>query len=297
MIEHIVINGGGPTGFLSYGALKCIFENDFVDMKNIKSIYGTSVGAIIGVILTLDYDWNTLDDYFIKRPWEKVFKIEPENFFEMYQSKGLFQFNMVSEILKPLLTAKDLSDGITLREFYEYNKIEHHFFTVEMNSFKKIDLNYKTHPDLSLITALEMSSAVPVLFKPVIIEDKCYIDGGLFDNYPINECLHNEKCTDDQILGICNKWTHGDVVIENNMNLFQYLQASLEQIVKYVQRLDKAVKIRYEVKCLCDKNLGEYSNWINYMRDSSKRKELIEDGKKYAELFLSYENELCKSTV
>lgn len=297
MIEHIVINGGGPTGFLSYGALKCLFKNNFVDMKHIKTIYGTSVGAIIGVVLTMGYDWDTLDDYFIKRPWEKVFKIEPENFFEMYYSKGLFQFNMVSEILKPLLTAKELSDSITLSEYYEYNRIEHHFFTVEMNSFKKIDLNYKTHPNLSLITALEMSSAVPVLFKPVIIEDKCYIDGGLIDNYPINECLNNEKCKCDQILGISNKWTHDNIIIEDNMNLFQYLQASLEQIVKYVQRSDKAVNIRYEVKCLCDKNLGEYSNWIQYMKDSSKRKELIENGIKYADLFLNYEHDLCKSAT
>jgi len=48
---------------------------------------------------------------------------------------------MVEEILKPLLTAKDLSEDITLQEYYEYNKIDIHCFTVEMNSFKKIDLN------------------------------------------------------------------------------------------------------------------------------------------------------------
>jgi predicted acylesterase/phospholipase RssA len=297
MIEHIVINGGGPTGFLSYGALKHLFEMEFIKRDEIKTIYGTSVGAIIGVIISLKYDWKTLDDYFIKRPWEKVFKIEPEHFFDMYRSKGLFQFSVVNEILKPLLTANDLSEYITLREFYEYSKIEHHFFTVEMNSFKKIDINYKTHPELSLITALEMSSAVPILFKPIILDDKCYIDGGLFDNYPINECLTNEKCTDEQILGIRNKWSHQNIVIDDNMNLFQYLQASLEQIVKYVQSKDAAVTIRYEVKCLCDQNLADYSKWIEYMTNVLNRKELIESGKKYAELFLNYEKELCKSAI
>ena len=36
MIEHIVINGGGPTGLISYGALKHLFEQGFLNMENIK---------------------------------------------------------------------------------------------------------------------------------------------------------------------------------------------------------------------------------------------------------------------
>ena len=118
MIKHLVINGGGPTGWISYGALKCLFKKEFIHINNIKSIYGTSAGAIIGVIISLKYDWTTLEDYFLKRPWEKVLKLEPDHFFEMYYNKGLFQFNNVKEVLTPLLTAKDLSENITLKEYY-----------------------------------------------------------------------------------------------------------------------------------------------------------------------------------
>ena len=46
MIKHIVINGGGPTGIMCYGALKCLFENKFIQIENIQSVYGTSAGAI-----------------------------------------------------------------------------------------------------------------------------------------------------------------------------------------------------------------------------------------------------------
>jgi predicted acylesterase/phospholipase RssA len=297
MIKHIVINGGGPTGLLCYGALKYLFEQDFININDIKSIYGTSAGAIIAVIISLKYDWQTLDDYFLKRPWDKVFKLEPDNFFDLYSSKGVFQFNMVEEILKPLLTAKDLSEDITLQEYYEYNKIDIHCFTVEMNSFKKIDLNYKTHPDLSLIKALEMSSAVPVLFKPIIEDDKCYVDGSLFDNYPLNECLQNEKCNTDEVLGIKNKWSNTEQIINNEMNIFQYLQASMNKIVKHIQINSTPVPIRYELKCLCDKKLADLSTWFEYMTNGENMKELIEEGKSYAELFLNYEKELGQSTV
>jgi predicted acylesterase/phospholipase RssA len=297
MIEHIVINGGGPTGLISYGALKYLFEQEFIKIDNIKTIYGTSVGAIVGVMLSLRYDWVTLDDYFIKRPWDRVFKIEPDNLFEMYYSKGLFQFSIVREILKPLLSAKDLSENITLNEYYEYTKIDHHFFTVELNSCEKIDLNHKTYPELSLLTALEMSCAVPVLCKPIIIDNKCYVDGGLFDNYPINECIKNEKCDEDTILGIRNKWTFDDTVISDSMNLFQYLQVSLEKIVKHIQKDNISKVIRYEVKCLCDEKISEISNWIVYMTDREKRVELIKTGKNYAELFFNYEQELSQRTI
>ena len=297
MIKHLVINGGGPTGLLCYGAIKYLFEKEFIHIDNIKSIYGTSAGAISAVILSLKYDWKTLDDYFLKRPWNKVFKIEPDNFIDMYYNKGMFQVSMVKEMLKPLLTAKDLTEEITLKEYYEYNHIDLHFFTVEMNSFQKIDLSHKTHPDLSLITALEMSSAVPILFKPVIEGDKCYVDGSLFDNYPINECLQNEQCSEDEVLGIKNKWSNLEQTINNEMNIFQYLQTSMSKIIKFIQIDSTPKPIRYELKCICDKKLADYSTWFDYLTNVEMMKELMEEGKTFAELFLTYEQELSQSAI
>lgn len=292
MIKHLVINGGGPTGMLCYGAIKHLFEAEFIQLDNIKSIYGTSVGAIIAVIISLKYDWKTIDDYFLKRPWNKVFKIEPDNFIDMYYNKGMFQVSMVNEMLKPLLTAKDLIEEITLKEYYEYNHIDLHFFTVEMNSFQKIDVSHKTHPDLSLITALEMSSAVPIMFKPVIVDDKCYVDGGLFDNYPINECLQNEECNEDEVLGIKNKWSNMEQSINNKMNILEYLQASMSKIIKFIQIESTPKPIKYELKCICDKQLADFSTWFEYLTNTDMMNELMEEGKTYAELFLNYEKEL-----
>ena len=141
MIKHLVISGGGPSGLISYGAIKYLFEKDFLCINNLTSIYGTSIGAILGAILLLKHDWQTLDDYFMKRPWDKVFKVEPNNFFDIYYTKGIFQFSMVKEVMIPLMTAKGLSKDITLRELYEITNIDFHCFTVEMNTFNKIDLN------------------------------------------------------------------------------------------------------------------------------------------------------------
>ena len=62
--------------------------------------------------------------------------------------------------------------NITMSEIYEYSKIELHLFAFELNEFEIIDISYKTHPKLRLLTALQMTCSVPVLFTPVFIEDK-----------------------------------------------------------------------------------------------------------------------------
>ena len=67
-IKHIVISGGGPTGFITYGAVRYLSKEKFWDLKNIETIYGSSIGALMGVVFSLGYDWEWLDDYFIKRP-------------------------------------------------------------------------------------------------------------------------------------------------------------------------------------------------------------------------------------
>ena len=293
MIEHIVINGGGPTGLISYGVLRHLFQEKFVDINNIKSIYGSSIGGLFGVIISLKYDWDTLDDYIMKRPWKKVLKVELEDFFNLFYTKGLFSFSIVEEFLKYLLEAKDLSIHTTLKQYYEYNNIDHHFITVEINSFKKIDLNHITHPDLSLIKAIEMTCAFPILCKPVFINNDCYIDGGLLDNYPLKLCLDNEKCKKNQILGIKNIHEEQQLNITENMNLLEYLQTMMNHIIiKLRVENEENITIPNEVVCICKKNLSNYTQWLTYLTEIDKREELIQNGKNFAELFLKYHTQL-----
>ena len=49
-IEHIILSGGGPTGFITYGVLKHLSKENYWNLNKIKTIYGTSIGAFVGVI-------------------------------------------------------------------------------------------------------------------------------------------------------------------------------------------------------------------------------------------------------
>lgn len=47
-IQHLVIGGGGPFGFTAFGVLKHLHDVGFWNIKNIKTIYATSIGALVG---------------------------------------------------------------------------------------------------------------------------------------------------------------------------------------------------------------------------------------------------------
>ena len=81
------------------------------------------------------------------------------------------------------------------------------------------------------------------------------------------------------------------------MNFFQYLQSSFGQIVNFIQKGNIAKSIRYELKCLCNNDLSDHTMWLEYMTDEDKRKELINEGKRYAELFINYEEELGRQSA
>jgi len=72
-IKHLVISGGGPTLIKSLGACQYLEKNNFWKIDDIQSIHGTSAGAVIGGILCMRYDWETLNTYIIDRPWHEAY--------------------------------------------------------------------------------------------------------------------------------------------------------------------------------------------------------------------------------
>ena len=294
MIEHIVINGGGSNGLINYGALKYLEQKEFWNIKNIKSIHGTSVGAIIAVLLSLKYDWDTLDNYIIKRPWDKEFDIKIEQLISINENKALMDTNIYNIFFEKLLDAKELTIDITLKEFYEWNNIDIHFYCVELTQFEKVNINYETNPDLKLIDAIKMTSAIPLFFPPVIIDDKIYIDGGLMCNYPIKDCI--EYCDNklDTILAFKNYISKVDNnEIDKNMNFLGFISYFSKKIINYIQIKEEYPTIPCEVKCLIKKDFN-YIEWFQCFSNKEKRIELLDIGRNNGELFYQYYNQLHK---
>lgn len=185
-IRHIVLSGGGHYGFAFLGMLEASYQQQIWQWPSIQSIHGTSVGALIGAILCLKYEWEVLIDYFIKRPWSQVYLLSPERFLQAYEKNGLFQRDFFVTLLEPLFQAKEIPLEITLEDYWKKTGIHWVGTTFEINTRSPVSLSYQSHPNLGLIDAIHRSCAVPILFSPVCTEEgECFMDGALHQNYPI----------------------------------------------------------------------------------------------------------------
>jgi len=287
-IKHLVISGGGPNLIQTLGAIQYLEKNKFIDLNNIETIYGTSAGAIIGSLICMKYDWETINDYIIKRPWQDVFKIKVEKIFEAYTKKGIFDSKTIEKCFKPLLDAKDISMTVTLHEFYQYSKIELHFFTFEINDFKLEDISYLTHPNLPLLTAIQMTCGLPVIVTPVCIDNKCYIDGGIICNYPLNYCVESGK-NKNEILGFKNKYEDTNTRINSESTLLDFIMTFLYNIIYSFSRGIVQPSITNEVICKTKYITIEYLK--NSLSNVEIRQNLFTIGEEAAsEFFLEINN-------
>jgi len=292
IIKHLVISGGGVSGFSAYGVLRESNKAGFWDFDNIKSIYGTSIGAILSVMMVLNYDWDILDDYFIKRPWNNIFKINMGSILNSFQNCGILNIKVIEEVFLPLFNGKDIPLSITISEFYELTNIELHIYGTEMTKFEYIDFNYKTFPEWRLLDAVYCSCCLPILFSPFSFNNKLYFDGGTFNNYPITHCLNNTSCP-DEILGICNNiGTDNDKDKDNDKDndndkdkdnkstkpstLFDYLLTLFIKMLKRISSKSEIVSIKNEIKI--DSKMISLYNIYYACSNIMERIRLIENG-------------------
>jgi predicted acylesterase/phospholipase RssA len=297
-IKHLVISGGGPTMIKSLGACQYLEENNFWKIDNIQTIHGTSAGALVGAMLCLKYDWETINSYIIDRPWNDAFPFNIKSIMDAYTNRGIFGRKATEIVFKSLLLGKDLSLDITLKEFYDYSKIELYMYSFEINNFKMESISYKSYPDLPLLTALQMTSAVPILISPVCVDGKCFIDGAVVSNYPLDFCLDVVEDT-TEILGFKNDY--GEKKQSNNINedstLLDYIMTFLYKLIFQLNTEDKQTRIENEVLYSAQYLSFEYIKSV--LSSSEIRKEFLQSGTQSATDFLtkvSLENrvqELC----
>lgn len=294
-IKHLVISGGGPTIFKSVGAIQELELSGFWNTNDIESIYGTSAGAIVGILICLRFDWETINDYLIKRPWHEACPINIASILDSYSKRGIFDEKLFEIIFKPLFNAKDLSLDITLKEFHEYSKIDLHMYSFELNSFEIEDISYSTHPDLKLLTAIQMTSALPIIIAPVFIGDKCYIDGGFVSNYPLSYCIQkygNDSI--DEILGFRNDYEKLDTYfITDKSNISDYMMTLLHKLVCSLSTEPTQSKIPNEIAYKTSSL--SVSVLQNTLSDINVRREMFEIGTKTAKDFLESKQQCLKT--
>jgi NTE family protein len=214
----LVLSGGGAKGFAHIGVIK-VLEKAGV---KIDYIGGTSVGSVIGALYASGYNAAQLDSIFrdtnfnnlitdyiprsSKNFYEKrndelyAFSLPVNNFkvgIPMSLSKGMFNFNLINKLTKHV------------REIHDFNKLPIPFLCIatDIETGQQVVLN-KGY----LAKALLASSAFPSIFAPVELDGKLLVDGGVSNNYPVDEI---RKLGADIIIGVD---VQDDIKDRNSLN-------------------------------------------------------------------------------
>jgi len=275
VIRHIVCSGGGVTGFSFYGMLRECHKRNLWKLEDIETIYGTSVGSIIAVILALDYDWDTIDDYLIKRPWNNVFKFNLYSIIDSLKKRGIFGMKTIEDTFAPLFNGKDISIDITMQDFYDITKKEIHIFTTDVMRFEVVDISHKTHPEWRLMDAVYASSAIPIIFSPFIKDSKCYCDGAMLLNYPLDKCIEN-GAKNDEIIGLCNDMNaHDEDIFNESCSLLDYGLIIMKKLIcAFLSVREHRIKNEFRIKSI---NMSIY-DIVSTTTEIDNRIRLIQEG-------------------
>jgi NTE family protein len=163
----LVLSGGAARGYVHLGVIKALNEEGiFPDI-----ISGTSAGAIAGALYA--------DGYSPDEILEILGKNSRLDFLALTVPKdGLLKMSGMIQLLKKTLRATT----------FEELKIPLIITATNLNNAR---IEYFSSGEL--LNCIIASASIPVIFKPVVMNNISYVDGGVIDNLPVGPL--EKKCS------------------------------------------------------------------------------------------------------
>jgi NTE family protein len=166
-----VLSGGGARGFAHLGVLKLLEE---IKIKP-YAISGTSIGAIIGALYADG-----------KNPEQIMHLLKRNDFLSWtnfsWRKDSLFAMDALRKLLQQSI----------LHDDFESLKIKLFINATDLKQGESVVFSTG-----KLIEPIIASASIPMLFKPVEINNRLLSDGGIMNNFPIEPLL--DTC--DMVIG------------------------------------------------------------------------------------------------
>jgi NTE family protein len=224
MFTNLVMSGGAHKGLAYIGCLKYLEETN--KLKFIKNIIGSSVGALIGFLVCLKFTNVEIQD-FAEKTFTTFAKTEfdIEHLLAMYAKLGMEDANSIVDFFRRAAIKRDVTEDITFIEFAKKTGMNFVVCGSNLSTAKTEYFCVNKTPDMSVFKALEISIALPLVFKPIMHNDMLYVDAGLFSNLPI-EYFNNAKrpFTDTIVLNIQSDYKPN----VTDLNILSYIKVVVD---------------------------------------------------------------------
>lgn len=188
----VALEGGGARGAYHIGALKALIENGY----EFSSIVGTSIGSFNGAVVAQgDFDklyelWTTSTTaeliYLEEKDLKKIVNKKVDK--DLIKNVSTYVKDITSNKGIDTTKYKELVDSFVDEEKLRKSKVDFGLATLSLTDKKPVEL-YKEDIEEGMISSYILASSYLPVFKTERIQDKIYLDGGFYNNCPVNMLL------------------------------------------------------------------------------------------------------------
>lgn len=245
----LVVSGGGIKGLSALGAISRLIEENIINKPDI--LCGTSAGAMIVFLMNVGYKPDEIFYLLLNIDFNNLIIYDVENLFDTHL--GINNPEPFKYILQKMIEKKNFNPNINFLELYNLTKQKLIITGTCVNTSSIHYFSYDLTPNMSVLDAVQISIAMPFIFKPFKYDNKIWIDGGCMNNYPI-DLFHNHLI---DVIGIYLDDEH------INYDVFDDVQTYFTQVLKCILRGLNLTKLEFyknytiHIKCLN----GMSTNW------------------------------------
>ena len=308
----LVLSGGGAKGVAHIGVLKVLEEAEIP----IDYISGTSMGAIIGGLYSIGYTAAELDSMVREQDWMFLLTDQIQRPYRSFDSKFNKEHYLVNIPLgrdRKLSTPSGVVKGQSILNKFTSLTTGFH----QSSSFDSLPIPFAcVAGDLvagkevvirtgDLPLAMRTSMSVPGVFEPVYRDGMALIDGGVFNNFPVDVCkkmgaditigvdLSTEAFRNPDykdLMEIANRITFllgeekyrknkQEVTLYMNPGLKGYTSADFkpEAIDTMIAMGERIARLHWDQIMKLKKSIGEYTYIKNDRRNIQKKDNIIDE--------------------
>lgn len=169
MISYLFLSGGGLKGLCYFGILRFLYMENMIE--DIKTIWGTSIGAFFGAVIALRIPVEIVEQAFhnvVDRAHE-LLSINKSNLSNIFCKNGMLSIDFLIEPIAKHLESTFGCNDITFIEFVKKTGVNLHVSSRCINTGEDIWFSVENTPNVSVIDAVKASMSIPFMLSLIHI--------------------------------------------------------------------------------------------------------------------------------
>ena len=271
--KNIALSGGGIKVLAQYGVLKSLIDNNNIVLDEVTGVSGSSGGALLGLFIALKYSIDEINNILTTTNFGEIVYFDVS---VLSKKMGMNNGKKLHDFIENIIIKKCNNRHINFNELYELTGIHYIITGSCVDTSNIIYYDYKNTPKFKVSTAVRISTCLPLIFTPVLIDGYKYIDGGFINNYPINVFENDLDNTIGILINIKSKNQKSDT-------LFDYLSAIFNM---FFYNYYSSCANKYEENTIVIDDIPDGLSMITFSLNQDTISNLIDIGYKIGSNFL-----------